>query len=282
MNARTPAHQHLHHVEIVPLVPRSTNGKVERLDLRAALLRRLAAQDNETTATEASTVTGTPQQSQKNEKDLTNLIAAIGRFSTKGDPKEFERFFLEHVEYMRAQDGFGAHQAVHLSDDPSVYVNFGWWLTKESFQNVVRSDAFRAHQGIMRQMLAHAEVDLCTNLFRVNAEESAGRREDFGKPLMHIVTFRVSGDQEAFEAAFSEHAANIAQLRGFGYADLNKSLQEPGRYTSITYWWEPGAHERATEHETWRELTKAADEITVERVEHVAWNRAADGADADS
>ncbi|WP_336053802.1 AMP-binding protein [Streptomyces sp. CA2R101] len=274
VNARTPDHQHLQHVDIVPFVPRSTNGKVERLDLRAALLRRLARDKTTTTASEGPTVTGTPQ------KDLSNLVTAVGRFATKGDPKEFERFFLEHVEYMRAQEGFGAHQAVYLSDDPSVYVNFGWWLSKEAFQNVVRSEAFRAHQGIMRQMLAHAEVDVCTNVLRINAEEEAGKREDFGKPLMHILTFRAT-DTGRFEAAFAAYADYIARLRGFGYADLNKSLQHEGRYSGIAYWWDPAAHERAAQDESWAQLAKLADEITVERVEHVVWNRAA-GAEDDA
>ncbi|MEU2162292.1 antibiotic biosynthesis monooxygenase [Streptomyces chengbuensis] len=208
-----------------------------------------------------------------NEKDLSNLITVIARFTTKGDPKEFERFFLEHVEYMRAQEGFGAHQAVTLSENPSVYVNFGWWTSKDAFQKVVRSEQFRAHQGVMHSMLDGAELDLCKNLFRVNAADSAGKREDFDKPLMNITVFQVDGDEQRFEEAFAAHAEHVKSLHGFGYADLNKSLQKPGRYTGIGYWWDPAAYPTATAHPTYQALAELAD-VTVERVEHLAWNRA--------
>ncbi|MFJ8957557.1 antibiotic biosynthesis monooxygenase family protein [Streptomyces sp. NPDC102381] len=205
--------------------------------------------------------------------DLSNLVTVIARFTTKGDPKEFEKFFLEHVEYMRAQKGFGAHQAVRLADHPSVYVNFGWWRSKEAFQAVAQSEAFRRHQGVMHTMLDHAEIDLSKNLFRVNATETAGRREDFGTPLMTVTAFQADGDEQRFEEAFAAHAEHIRAVHGFGYADLNKSLQKPGRYTGISYWWDPSAQPAALAHPTYRGLEELSGDVTVERVEHLAWNR---------
>ncbi|MFJ4185083.1 antibiotic biosynthesis monooxygenase [Kitasatospora sp. NPDC089509] len=213
-----------------------------------------------------------------NEKDLSNLITVVARFTTKGDPKEFERFFLEHVEYMRSQEGFGAHQAVTLTEDPSVYVNFGWWTSQDAFQRVVASDTFRAHQQVMHGLLAGADLDLCKNLFRINATDAAGKREDFGKPLMHITTFQVDGDTAAFERAFAVYGEHIKDVLGFGYADLNKSLKQPGRYTGIGYWWDPSAYEAVTSHPSHTELGRLAG-VTVEQVEHVAWNRAAGAED---
>ncbi|MFJ9109790.1 antibiotic biosynthesis monooxygenase [Streptomyces sp. NPDC102283] len=205
--------------------------------------------------------------------DLTDLVTVIARFTAKGDPKDFEEFFLEHVEYMRAQEGFGAHQAVILADDPSVYVNFGWWRSKEAFQKVARSEEFRKHQGVMHTLLDHAELDLCRNLFRVNAAESAGRREDFGTPLMTVTVFQVDGNEQRFEEAFAAHAEHTRAVHGFGYADLNKSVQKPGRYTGITYWWDPSARPAAVAHPTYRTLEELAGGVTVERVRHLAWNR---------
>lgn len=213
--------------------------------------------------------------------DLSNLVTVIARFTTKGDPKEFEKFFLEHVEYMRVQEGFGAHQAVRLADDPSVYVNFGWWRSKEAFQTVATSEEFRRHQGVMHTMLDHAEIDLSKNLFRVNATETAGRREDFGTPLMTVTTFQADGNEQRFEKAFAAHAEHIRAAHGFGYADLNKSLQKPGRYTGIGYWWDPSAQPAALAHPTYRTLLELAGDVTVERVEHLAWNRGP-GAEGDT
>ncbi|MER6772871.1 antibiotic biosynthesis monooxygenase [Streptomyces bacillaris] len=208
------------------------------------------------------------------EQESRDLITVIARFAAKGDPKKFERFFLEHVEYMRAQEGFGAHQAVTLRDDPSVYVNFGWWQSRKAFQQVVETEEFRAHQRVMHTLLDRAELDLCENLFRINAADSAGRREDFDKPLMHVVTFRTDGDEQLFEEAFAAHGEHIRKVHGFGYADLNKSLKEPGRYTGIAYWWNPDAYGPVTVHESYRALVDLAVEVTVEQVDHVAWNRA--------
>jgi long-chain acyl-CoA synthetase len=266
---RVPHYQRIRHVEVVGTLPRSPNGKIQRRDLRAELVTRRE-------------LTVRPVSGQRQEwssrimdesKDLSSLIAVITRFRTKGDPEQFERFFLEHVEYMRAQDGFGSHQAVRLADDPSVYVNFGWWLSQEAFQKVVGSDEFRSHQATMRSMLESAEITLCKNLYRVNAEESAGERGEFDKPLMNITTYRAKGSAEEFETAFTRYAKHIRGMRGFGYADLNRSIQTPGTYAGIGYWWDPDAYRKATADPAYAALTALA-EATVETVTHVAWNRA--------
>ncbi|EWC63324.1 Long-chain-fatty-acid--CoA ligase [Actinokineospora spheciospongiae] len=265
---RVPHYQRLRHVELVTAIPRSPVGKVNRRDLRAELITRRAL---------GARVPGNTDERRTgmadDGKDLSNLITVIARFSTAGDPLEFERFFLEHVEYMRGQDGFGAHQAVRLADDPSVYVNFGWWLDQEAFQKVVQSPEFRDHQGVMQSMLRKADLDLCKNLFRVNAAESAGERAEFGTPLMTITTYRGTGSAEEFDAAFTAFATHIREIRGFGYADLNRSLRDAGTCTGLEYWWDPAAREVAVSGPEHARLASTA-EITVERVTHVAWNRA--------
>lgn len=264
---RVPHYQQLRHIEVTAAVPRSRAGKVNRRELRAELVTRRTLTTRRTAIGERS------MGMQDDEKDLSNLITVIARFTTKGDPEEFERFFLEHVEYMRGQEGFGAHQAVRLVDDPAVYVNLGWWLSQESFGKVVQSPEFRSHQGVMHAMLEKAELDMCKNLFRVNADESAGKREEFGTPLMAITTYRVSAAAEEFESAFTRYARMIRTLYGFGYADLNRSMANVGTYTGIDYWWDPGARERATGSREFADLAELA-EITTETATHVAWNRA--------
>ncbi|WP_370942166.1 AMP-binding protein [Amycolatopsis sp. cg5] len=267
---RLPYYQHVRHIEVVGVIPRLPNGKVRRRDLRAELITRR----------ELTTRGGNHGRSpgMDEAQDLSNLIAVIARFTTKGDPKAFEKFFLEHVEFMRAQEGFGSHQAVTLADDPKVYVNFGWWLNQEVFQKTVSSEEFRAHQGTMRSMLAGAELDLCKNLFRINADAEAGERGDFDTPRMNITTYRVHSSAEEFETAFAHYAKSIRILYGFGYGDLNRSLQDQSKYTGIGYWWDPEAYDRMAGSEAYLALGKLAD-ITVEEVEHVAWNRALDPAE---
>ncbi len=266
---RVPHYQQVRHIEVVTAIPRSPVGKVDRRDLRAELITRRTLTGRAAGNLEVGRRTGMADES----KDLSNLITVIARFTAKGDPEQFERFFLDHVEYMRAQDGFGAHQAVRLADDPSVYLNFGWWLSQEAFQKVVRTPEFRGHQEVMRSMLEKAELDLCKNLFRVDAAESAGRREEFDTPLMNVTTYRVTGPSEEFETAFTRYARHIRTLYGFGYADLNRSVRSAGTFTGLEYWWDPAARERAVSGEEHARLAAFA-EITVERVTHVAWNRA--------
>jgi long-chain acyl-CoA synthetase len=265
---RVPHYQQLRHVEVVAAIPRSRVGKVNRRELRAELVTR------RTLTTRRSGIGERSIGMQDDEKDLSELITVIARFTTKGDPEEFERFFLDHVEYMRGQDGFGAHQAVRLVDEPAVYVNLGWWLSQEAFRKVVQSPEFRSHQGVMHAMLEKAELDMCKNLFRVDADESAGRREEFGTPLMAITTYRVAAAApEEFETAFTRYARMIRTSYGFGYADLNRSMANAGTYTGIEYWWDPSARERAVGSQEFADLAELA-KITTETATHVAWNRA--------
>jgi long-chain acyl-CoA synthetase len=263
--ARVPYYQRIRHLELTEALPRSPNGKVRRRDLLAELITRRELTGNQTRERSSAMADDTP--------DLSNLITVITRFRTQGDPDRFEKFFLEHVEYMRAQEGFGSHQAVRLAEDPSVFVNFGWWLNQEAFQKVVGSEEFRSHQATMRSMLESAEIDLAKNLFRINADETAGDRGEFDKPLMTITTFKATGSAEEFETAFAAYAKDVRGRYGFGYGDLNRSLQRPGTYTGIGYWWRPPVFAEVTASEPYRALTELA-EVTVEEVTHVAWNRA--------
>ncbi|MFJ9109801.1 AMP-binding protein [Streptomyces sp. NPDC102283] len=266
VNRDLPYYQRVRHVEAADALPRSPNGKVPRRELRAELITR-----RELTVRPAGGRGGGGWRPGvvDEARDLSGLVTAVGRFTAKGDPKDFEMFFLEHVEFMRAQEGFVSQHAVHLADDPSVYLNFGWWTDQQAFLRVVRSAEFRAHQATMRSMLEDAEVDACKNLFRVRPPRPAGETDEALAPLVEVTSYRLTGSAEEFEAAFVEHARSTRTLPGFGYADLSRSLQGSGRYTGIAYWWDAAARDRAVEGAAWRRLRRFA-EVRTERVEHVA------------
>ncbi|MFJ8957592.1 AMP-binding protein [Streptomyces sp. NPDC102381] len=267
INRDVPYYQRIRHIEAADALPRSPNGKVPRRELRAELITR-----KELTVRPASGGGGRRGPGIVDEaRDLSGLVTAVGRFAAKGDPKDFEKFFLEHVEFMRAQEGFVSQHAVRLAGDASIYLNFGWWTDQQAFLRVVQSAEFRAHQATMRSMLEDAEVDPCKGLFRVRPPRPAGERKEPLAPLVEVTSYRLMGAAEEFEAAFVRHARSTRTLPGFGYADLSRSLQGSGRYTGIAYWWDPADRDRALECAAWRQLRGLAD-VRTERVEHVAWN----------
>ncbi|MEU3977727.1 AMP-binding protein [Streptomyces bacillaris] len=268
-----PLSQRVRHIEVVDRVQRSPNGKVQRRDLRAELLtRRRLAFEARSGNYDGPWNVGVVDERQ----DLSGLVTVVARFVTRGDPKRFEDFFLEHVEFMRTRDGFESQQAVAAADDPSIYFNFGWWRDGEAFQRVVRSERFREHQAMMRSMLREAHVDPCKNLFRVHPAQPADiAHTDGSRPYTIDVThYRLTGSAQEFESAFVEYASHIRTLPGFDYADLNRSLQDPGHYTGIGYWTGPAPRRDAQEGKLRRELSAYA-EIQVEPVRHVARARGA-------
>ncbi|MFF4743731.1 AMP-binding protein [Streptomyces chengbuensis] len=264
-----PHYQQVRHIELVDAVPRSPNGKVPRRELRAELITRKELTVRPAAGAPGGARRGTAVLDET--RDLSGLITVVARFATKGNPKDFEKFFLEHVEFMRTQEGFASQHALTLADDPSVYLNFGWWHNQRAFQGVVQSVEFREHQVTMRSMLEDAAVDPCKNLFRVRPPEPAGERDEPRAPLIEVTTYRLTGSAEELESAFVDHARTMRTLPGFGYADLNRSLQSPDHYTGIGYWWDPADRDRAREDASWHRLEGFAD-VRTERLTHVARN----------
>ncbi|MEO3778534.1 AMP-binding protein [Micromonospora sp. B11E3] len=259
-----PHYQQVRHIEQVDALPRSPNGKVTRRELRAEMITRRVLQTDPTGRRRPSA--GVLDES----RDLSGLVTVIARFNTAGDPKAFEKVFLEHVKFMRRQDGFVAQQAVTPVEDSRVYVNFGWWSSQQAFQQVVQHPEFRAHQAAMRSMLHSAEMNPSKALFRVPGSRPV--RLAIGAPVMRLTTYRLTGAPEEFESAFVAHARYLQTLPGFAFTDLNRSMQDPGTYTSIGYWWDTETLGHAGEHTTCLRLAEHAD-VSVERVEHVAGNQ---------
>ncbi|MFJ4185075.1 AMP-binding protein [Kitasatospora sp. NPDC089509] len=270
-----PYYQRVRHLELVDAVPRSPNGKAQRRELRAELVTRRELTVRPTGEPERDRGFGAPGEG----RDLSGLVAAVARFTTKGDPEEFEAFFLEHVRFMRAQPGFGSQHVLTLAADPSVYVNLGWWLNPAAFQAITQDPRFQEHQEAMRGLLADAEVDLHTNLFRVDGTPSTGEAGRSVPPVVMLSRYRLTGSAEEFEGAFFRYAKHLRTLPGFGWADLGRSTASPGLYTGVSYWWDAQEQWRAESCAAHRGLAEFA-EVRQERLEHLAWNGPSDGAGA--
>ncbi|WP_328304466.1 antibiotic biosynthesis monooxygenase (plasmid) [Streptomyces sp. NBC_00435] len=209
------------------------------------------------------------------ELDFSKLFTVINTFTLK-DPaqdKEFERRFLDHVEWMRRQEGFGSHQAVRLVERPGVYVNLGWWLAPEAFQNVLRSETFQAHAKEFHE-LVDVTADPSNNVLRINATETAGDRSEFTSPIIVIEHLTTEADAAEFEGTYQAYADFVKAQYGFGYSDLSRSLVRPGAYTATTWWWSEEAYLAVQESKEFTAV-KAAAEVRPERAAHLAWNRAA-------
>ncbi|MDQ1008563.1 heme-degrading monooxygenase HmoA [Streptomyces sp. V4I23] len=199
------------------------------------------------------------------------LFTVINTFTLK-DPagaEDFERRFLDHVRWMRAQEGFRAHQAVRATERPEVYVNLGWWAAPDLFKQVMASETFQEHAKEFHRIV-DVEADPSLGILRIDAE--GGQAAGDGSVVL-VERFTVTGDAEAFEAAYRAYAEAVAGLDGFGHTDLVKSVVRPGQYTAATRWSGPGAYETARHTPEYTAVLKHAEVATVAATP-VAGNRA--------
>ncbi|KOU45661.1 antibiotic biosynthesis monooxygenase family protein [Streptomyces sp. WM6378] len=188
--------------------------------------------------------------------------------------EEFEARFLAHVEWMRAQPGFLAHQAVRSAGRPEVYVNLGWWERPEDFQKVLASATFQEHAEEFHKIVS-VEADPSMGLARFDGV--AGEPGD----VLFVDFFTVeagnadsSDTTDAFVGAYRAHAQAAAALDGFVAADLAKSLfARPGGFTALTRWRDAEAALAATALPEYAALAALAEVRTVPAA-HVAGNRA--------
>ncbi|MFI5700384.1 antibiotic biosynthesis monooxygenase family protein [Streptomyces xanthochromogenes] len=182
--------------------------------------------------------------------------------------EEFEARFLSHVEWMRAQPGFVAHQAVRSTERPEVYVNLGWWERPEDFQKVLASATFQEHAEEFHKIVA-VEADPSMGIARFDG--APGQPGD----VLFVDSFTVEGDSaDAFVNAFHAHAGAAAALDGFVAADLAKSLfARPGGFTALTRWRDAESALAATALPEYAALAALA-EVRTTPAAHVAGNRA--------
>ncbi|MDX3229766.1 AMP-binding protein [Streptomyces sp. ME19-01-6] len=233
---RLPYYQRLHHIEAVDAIPRNANGKVQRRALRDALIARLQTRtpDHATVRTQE----GRTAMSSSDEWDHpTGLFTVINTFTLKDHARadEFERRFLDHVAWMRAQEGFDSHQAVRLVERPGVYVNLGRWRSPEAFQRVRGSEVFQAHAKEFHE-LVEVDADPSRNVLRTGGDVTEGA------PVVVVERLGVEGPSlDAFDDSYREYARLLTARPGFLHADFSRSLTRPGSYTFVTWWAEADA-----------------------------------------
>ncbi|MCS0639608.1 antibiotic biosynthesis monooxygenase [Streptomyces sp. LP05-1] len=201
------------------------------------------------------------------------LFTVINTFTLK-DPAgagDFERRFLDHVQWMRAQEGFRAHQAVRATERPEVYVNLGWWAAPDLFKRVMASETFQEHAKEFHRIVEVA-ADPSLGILRIDAD---GGQPAGGEPVVLVERFTVTGEADAFEAAYRAYAEAAARLDGFGHTDLAKSLVRPGGYTAATRWSGPAACRAAQHTPEYAAVLKLAEAETVVAAP-VAGNRASE------
>ncbi|MEI5099113.1 antibiotic biosynthesis monooxygenase family protein [Streptomyces sp. PmtG] len=126
-------------------------------------------------------------------------FTVINTFTLK-DParaEEFEERFLSHVEWMRSRPGFVAHQAVRATDEPGVYVNFGWWQRPEDFQAVLADATFKAHAEEFHEIV-DVEADPSMGVLRLDGAPSG--------PDDHLVVEYGTAEDESFTGRYRSFA----------------------------------------------------------------------------
>ncbi|AGS69489.1 antibiotic biosynthesis monooxygenase family protein [Streptomyces collinus] len=150
-------------------------------------------------------------------------FTVVNTFTLKDPARaaEFEERFLSHVEWMRGRPGFVAHQAVRSTEQPGVYVNFGWWEKPEDFQAVLASDTFKEHAEEFHRIV-DVVADPSAGVLRLDGA-SAGDGDHL------VVEFFTDQDPGAYRG--------YAQADGFVGADVARSLfARPGGFTALTRW----------------------------------------------
>ncbi|AGS69493.1 antibiotic biosynthesis monooxygenase [Streptomyces collinus] len=91
------------------------------------------------------------------EAPAADAAVALTTFTLRegADQRAFEEAFLGHVSFVKANDGFLAHQLVHSDRESGSYVNIGWWTGPQAYAPVLHSPEMAADA---QRMAAHAEV----------------------------------------------------------------------------------------------------------------------------
>ncbi|WP_164551805.1 AMP-binding protein [Streptomyces sp. WAC 01529] len=259
VNEQLPYYQHLQHAEPVAAIPRSGNGKIQRRELRDRLLALRGQGDVSDLAEHPADPS--PTTPPKEPAMSAPQFTVVNTFTLK-DParaEEFERRFLDHVQWMRQQPGFVAHQAVRRADQPEVYVNFGWWQTGEQFKQVLSSDTFQAHAKAFHELVT-VDADPSLAVLRLDGD---GPDADEGSVLV-IEYLTATGDPAELERAYRAYAEEARTAPGFRHTDLARSVAaRPGGYSALTRWSGEEAVEAARSGASYAAVRALADVRTV-------------------
>jgi long-chain acyl-CoA synthetase len=233
VNDRVPYYQRLRRTVAVDAIPRSPNGKVQRRELRYAMIAG-------------------------RKPELPAQLTVVNTFTVRdpADVPEFEGRFLAHVQYMRAQDGFVGHQLLRYADEPGTYVNVGWWRRPDDFQAVLAGEVFREHAKQFGR-LVEVQAQPSRSLPAVRGLDRLGR-ESTQYPVVVLECFTVTGDVDRFTAAFAGYAAGVP-TEDLSWIDLAAGLRAPLSYTAVSRWVSVPAYERARSGPAYQAVLEHAD-----------------------
>lgn len=185
-------------------------------------------------------------------------LMAVNTFTLKsaGDAEAFEKQFNEHVLFMRAQEGFVAHQMTRSAEQDRVYVNAGWWRRPDDFGKVARSAEFQEHAKAFHRM-----VDVAVLPARVLASDESGApvgTDPAEFPFATVTEFAKTASPQDVAEAYAAHLAALPQ-GALGWSVLGVGLPEPKRHVVVARWRSAEDWAAVRESARWRTLTTSAD-----------------------
>ncbi|MEV6603577.1 antibiotic biosynthesis monooxygenase family protein [Kutzneria sp. NPDC051319] len=191
---------------------------------------------------------------------------AITRFTVTGEPEQFERAFLAHSEFVRAQPGFRQFQALRSVLSSKVYVNVGWWSDLESYQKVLASPRFQADAGSMAALVT-VEPYLTTkvaNGLAIRTEADGEQVQGYSDERLVVLTrYTVTGDADAFAAEFKAHTESRRKQDGFIFHEGVRAVNQPAVFLNLEWWMDAAAYRKAVEGEQLRTEITAIEKRAV-------------------
>ncbi|RDG36582.1 AMP-binding protein [Streptomyces corynorhini] len=141
VNDQLPYYQHIKYLDVVPRIPRSPTGKIQRRDLRE---RALGATQRHAPGAAHDT------------KGTSAMFTFINRFTVRGDAAEFEKRIGEITAHMSRQPGFRSHRLLRSAKDARLYVEIAEWDDARSHGRALRTETF---QRAVREVQKLASAD---------------------------------------------------------------------------------------------------------------------------
>jgi heme-degrading monooxygenase HmoA len=206
----------------------------------------------------------------KTPRDLSSPLTVINRFTTMGDPENFEKEFTKHSQYLRHQRDFDFLVTLQLIERPEVYVHFSHWRSLHGFLDVVHDDAYLRHVQRLGR-LVETEADQGVSLGRTAVRNAAP-----GTHSVVLLSMTAGPESLELEHCFTALSGRAAQCEHFGGADLMRSTVRPMVYYGLVWWTDGESCDKALHSEAFQnalhDLSRVARTV-LERVRHVAYER---------
>jgi len=129
VNATLPDFAQIRHLTLVPAIPRTPGGKVDRRTI-------------------ARTLAGA------------TMVTFINNLTVTGDVTEFEQISAKLSDFMSEQPGYRKHALLRSLRRPEAFVEIAEWDDAEAHQRAVRSDSFQQLIRELAKVVAKPQPDL--------------------------------------------------------------------------------------------------------------------------